>query len=80
MALNLNHSSRLDMTSWQQVAHFVPLVFNHQDYHHNGRVDHWFSVWRTQIRYVWAANSLETERRTLCSFILMISDKSLCDL
>ncbi|KAF0024706.1 hypothetical protein F2P81_023508 [Scophthalmus maximus] len=47
--------SRLDMTSWQQVAQFVPRVFNHQDCHHNGSVRHWstkegLSVWRSPIR------------------------------
>ena len=73
MALHLNHCScsRLDMSSWQQVAQFVPRVFNHQDCHHNGWVGQWFtkeglSVWRSQIRYVSASNSLETqERRTV---------------
>jgi len=73
MALHLNRCScsRLDMTSWQQVAQFVPRVFNHQDCHHNGWVGQWFtkeglSVWRSQIKYVSASNSLENEmRRTL---------------
>lgn len=72
MALNLNHRSysRLDMTSLQQVAQFVPRVFNHQDCHHNGCVNHWFtkeglSVQRSQIRCVSASNRLETERRTV---------------
>lgn len=70
--LNLNHGSRsrLDMTSLQQVAQFVPRVFNHQDCHHNGWVNQWLikegpSVPTSQIRCVYASNGLETDRRTV---------------
>lgn len=75
--LNLNRGSqsRLDMTSLQQVAQFVPRVFNHQDCHHNGWVNQWLikegpSVPTSQIRCVYASNGLETERRTVSPLFL----------
>ena len=80
MVLNLNHCScsRLDMTSWQQVAQFVPRVFNHQDCHHNGWVGHKrrpLCVEDSDKVCLCFKQSGNRRQENSVSFILMISEK-----